>query len=283
MDLIWPRGPGLNIKKGPNMLESISHKTMTFEDGAFKTHNQELILEEPLSMRIEGNPYAVVMRTPGDEIYHAAGFFLSEGLVNHRDNFTTIGYCTEEGVNVVTATLQPERKRVVKDLLERRGFVSQTSCGICGKELIKDIYQIVKPVTKHLNMSIADVGLCFTKLVDQQSLYKTTRGAHAAMILDTSLNPLSFAEDVGRHNALDKAIGRVFMETRLHKSGLAVMSSRISYELVQKAARAGLEMIVALSRPTSLAVELASRLNMTLACLGKGDAVMVFCGRERFK
>jgi len=273
----------LTREKDPAMLESISHKTMMFEKNAFGTKNQELILEEPLSLRIDGNPYAVVMRTPGDEIYHAAGFFLSEGLVDHKDNFTTIGYCTEEGVNVVTATLQPERKSVVKDLLERRGFVSQTSCGICGKELIKDIYQIVKPVAEHLRLSIGDVGSCFAKLVDKQSLYKTTRGAHAAMILDRRLNPLSFAEDVGRHNALDKAIGRVFMEARLHESGLAVMSSRISYELVQKAARAGLEMIVALSRPTALAVELASRLNMTLACIDKGDSVMVFCGRDRFQ
>ena len=265
------------------MLESSPHKTMIFEDGVSVTKDQDLILEEPLSLRIDGNPYAVVMRTPGDEIYHAAGFFLSEGLVNHKDNFTTLGYCSEEGVNVVTATLEPERKKVVKDLLERRGFISQTSCGICGKELIKDIYQIVQPVTNHLSLSITDVSPCLEKLVKRQSLYKTTRGAHAAMVLDTRLNPLSFAEDVGRHNALDKAIGRVFMDTRLHESGLAVMSSRISYELVQKAARAGLEMIIALSRPTALAVALASRLNMTLACLGKGDAVMVFCGGDRFE
>jgi len=265
------------------MTKSISHKTMVFADNRFQTNGQELILEEPLSMRIDGNPYAVVMRTPGDEINHAAGFFLSEGLVNHRDNFTTIGYCTEEGVNVVTATLQPERKKIVKNLLDRRGFVSQTSCGICGKELIKDIFQIVKPVPLHLEISIADIGLCSAKLENHQSLYKTTRGAHAAMILDTSLNPISFAEDVGRHNALDKAIGKTFMENRLHESGLAVMSSRISYELVQKAARAGLEMIIALSRPTSLAVELASQLNMTLACLGTGDAMTVFCGRDRIK
>ena len=265
------------------MLEYGSHETMIFKNGTFKMRIEELILEEPLSMRIEGDPYAVVMRTPGDEVNHAAGFFLSEGLVNHRDDFTTIGYCTEEGVNVVTATLKPGQKRVVKDLLERRGFVSQTSCGICGKELLKDIFQIVRPVTRHLKMSITDVGLCFDKFVDQQSLYQKTRGAHAAMILDSGLTPLSFAEDVGRHNALDKAIGRVFMETRLAESSLAVMSSRISYELVQKAARAGLEMIVALSRPTTLAVELASRLNMSLACLGKDNAVMVFCGGDRFR
>jgi FdhD protein len=265
------------------MPEYSSYETMIFKNGTFKTRTEELVLEEPLSMRIEGEPYAVVMRTPGDEINHAAGFFLSEGLVNHRDDFSTIGYCTEEGVNVVTATLKPDQKRRVRDLLKRRGFVSQTSCGICGKELLKDIFQIARPVARHLKISVTDVGLCFDKLADQQSLYKKTRGAHAAMILDAGLNPLSFAEDVGRHNALDKAIGRVFMETRLHESSLAVMSSRISYELVQKTARAGLEMIVALSRPTTLAVELASRLNMSLACLGKDNAVMIFCGGDRFQ
>ena len=80
------------------MLESNAHKTMVFQDKIFRTKDQELILEEPLSLRIDGNPYAVVMRTPGDEIFHAAGFFLSEGLVNHKDNFTTIGYCSEDGV-----------------------------------------------------------------------------------------------------------------------------------------------------------------------------------------
>lgn len=264
------------------MAVSTTHKTTTYQNGHASNLDKELILEEPLSIRIDGNPYAVVMRTPGDEIPHAAGFFLSEGLVSQKDDFTTIGYCSEVDVNVVTATLDPGRKQKVQDLLERRGFVSQTSCGICGKELIKDIHQIVQPVPSQLKLSIADAPLCIQKLIDHQSLYHITRGAHAAMILDSRLSPLSFAEDVGRHNALDKAIGTVFMQDRIHEAALAVMSSRISYELVQKAARAKLEMMIALSHPTALAVELASRLNISLACLDKNDEVMIFCGKDRF-
>jgi len=264
-----------------DMTESTTYKITAVDDGHFKIHQHELILEEPLSMRIDGSPYAVVMRTPGDEINHAAGFFLSEGLVGHRNDFSTIGYCTEDGVNVVTATLKPERKAMVRDLLERKGFVSQTSCGICGKELIKDIHQIVKPVPQRLRMSLEDIASCGQKLVEQQTLYKTTRGAHAAMILDSQLSPLAFAEDVGRHNALDKVIGRVFMADGLNQSRLVVLSSRISYELVQKAARARLEMILALSRPTSLAVELGSRLNMTLASLRKENDINIYCGEAR--
>jgi FdhD protein len=260
---------------------SLSHKTTTILDGDVTDQEQELILEEPLSMRVDGSPYAVVMRTPGDEINHAAGFFLSEGLVGHPQDFTTIGYCTEDGVNVVTATLQPQRREKVKALLDRRGFVSQTSCGICGKELIQDIYQIVSPVSRQLSIPPEDVGTCIQKLTDQQTLYQSTHGAHAAMILDTQLAPLAFAEDVGRHNALDKAIGRVFMDNQLSKASLAVISSRISYELVQKAARAKIEMIIALSRPTSLAVELASRLDMTLARRNRKGMLTVYCGKYR--
>jgi len=263
------------------MANSFSCKATSIKDGIVQDQDQQLILEEPLSMRIEGNPYAVVMRTPGDEINHAAGFFLSEGLVSHPDDFTTIGYCTEDGVNVVTATLKPQRRKKVENLLDRRGFVSQTSCGICGKELIKDIHQIVRPVSHDLQISSQDVGGCVEKLTDQQSLYHSTHGAHAALILDSQLSPLAFAEDVGRHNALDKAIGQAFMLHQLAQSRLAVLSSRISYELVQKAARAGLEMIVALSRPTSLAVELASQLKMTLAIHRRNGMVTIFCGKDR--
>ena len=263
------------------MADSFAHKATTIKDSVVLDQDQELILEEPLSMRIEGNPYAVVMRTPGDEINHAAGFFLSEGLVSHPDDFTTIGYCREDGVNVVTATLKPQRRQKVENLLDRRGFVSQTSCGICGKELIKDIHQIVQPVSHELQISYRDVGACVKKLTDQQLLYHSTHGAHAALILDSQLSPLAFAEDVGRHNALDKAIGQAFMNNQLAQSHLVVLSSRISYELVQKAARAGLEMIVALSRPTSLAVELASQLKMTLVVRKHNGLVTIFCGNDR--
>jgi len=263
------------------MADSLSYKATTIKDSFLQDKDEQLILEEPLSMRIEGNAYAVVMRTPGDEINHAAGFFLSEGLVSHPDDFTTIGYCTEDGVNVVTATLKPQRRKKVENLLDRRGFVSQTSCGICGKELIKDIHQIVQPVSQALHISYQDLGDCVKRLTDQQSLYHSTHGAHAALILDSQLMPLAFAEDVGRHNALDKAIGQAFMHSQLQQSRLAVLSSRISYELVQKAARARLEMIVALSRPTSLAVDLAAQLKMTLVVRRRNGLVTVFCGKNR--
>jgi FdhD protein len=120
------------------------------------------------------------------------------------------------------------------------------------------------------------------RLKDSQELYGRTRGSHAVMIMDKGLQVLAMSEDVGRHNALDKSIGKVFMDRKLEQACVAVTTSRISYELVQKAARARLSIMISKSRPTALAVEMGRRLNMTLACIGKKSGLIIFCGEDRF-
>ncbi len=256
-------------------------KIIHFKKDEQTSQSQQLIIEEPLSIRIEGNPYSVVMRTPGDEIAHVAGFCLAEGLIDSPEDIVTIGFCTDEGTNVATVTLTGNRKKKVVDLLDRKGFVSQTSCGICGKEVINDLHQITSPVNNNFKISVDHARGCADQLTKYQPIHKNTRSAHAALIFDKDLQVLSSAEDVGRHNALDKAIGKVFMDNKISSARFGVMSSRLSYELVQKAARAGLELLIGISRPTSLGVDLARAVNMTLACV-KGDDLMVFCGEDRF-
>ncbi len=251
-----------------------------FRDNEQTSQQHSLIIEEPLSIRIEGNPYAVVMRTPGDEIAHVAGFCLAEGLIDSLKDIGTIGFCTEDSTNVATVTLTDDRKKQVVDLLDRKGFVSQSSCGICGKEVVDDLHQITSPVNNKLKISVDKLKECTDRLYSFQPIHKKTRSAHAALIFDKNLQVLSSAEDVGRHNALDKAIGKTFMDDKISDARFGVMSSRLSYELVQKAARAGLEMLVGISRPTSLGVDLALAVNMTLACV-KGDDLMIFCGEDR--
>ena len=240
-----------------------------------------LIGEEPLLIRIDDKPYSVVMRTPGEEVFHAAGFCLGEGVADSPDDFMTIGYCKDLDPNVVDIRLQPERLGKVRRLLERRGFVSQTSCGICGKEMIKDLCQILTPVDNGLKIDINSIFDCIHKLPENQKYYQKTRGSHAALILDNRLEVMSFAEDVGRHNALDKAIGKIFLNGKLHEAAILVLSSRISYELVQKAARAHLPIMISTSRPTALAVEMGRSLNMTLACTGKNSEFLIVCGENR--
>jgi FdhD protein len=222
-----------------------------------------------------------VMRTPGEELFHAAGFCLGEGLVDSPDDFLTIGYCKDLDANVIDIRLKPERREKIHDLLERRGFVSQTSCGICGKEMVKDLYQILTPAENGFQVEIKRIIDCVNTLSENQNYYQRTRGSHAAMIFNHQLEMISIAEDVGRHNALDKAIGKVFMNRKLTEAVILILSSRISYELVQKAARAHLPIMISMSRPTALAAEMGQALNMTLACTNKESELIVFCGENR--
>ena len=138
-------------------------------------------------------------------------------------------------------------------------------------------------MTDRTGLEIQKAQACLNWLTDHQPLRSKTRSAHAAVIYDANYKRLSSAEDVGRHNALDKAVGKLFVDHRLEEAVLLTLSSRISYELVQKAARARLPVILAMSRPTSLAVELATELNMTLACMADGAGLYVFCGEQRLK
>jgi FdhD protein len=259
----------------------LEHDVLCWGQKGDTSSKHRLIGEEPLSIRVEGKPYSVVMRTPGDELAHAAGFCLAEGIVDNPDDVNTISCCEGDDSNVVTVTLNAFRRSKITDILDRRGFISQTSCGICGKEIVKDLYQMIRPVSDN---TLIDAGLsieCLENLSQHQPLRDNTRASHAAALYSSDFKLLSVAEDVGRHNALDKAIGKLFLDHRLDEAVLLTLSSRISYELVQKAARARIPIILAFSRPTSLAVELASRLNMTLACLADHNGLYVFCGEHR--
>jgi FdhD protein len=232
-------------------------------------------------MRIEEKPYVVVMRTPGEELFHAAGFCLGEGIADSPDDFLSLGYCRDLDPNVIDVRLSPERVEKIPEILERNFFFSQTSCGICGKEMVRDLVQALMPAENGLEVEIARIFECVAVLSRKQSHYQTTRGSHAALIMDGRLDVISFAEDVGRHNALDKAIGKAFLDRSLPSARILVLSSRISFEMVQKAARARIPMMVSESRPTALAVETAKSLNMTLAFPSEQSDLIIVCGENR--
>ena len=260
-----------------------SYQVLQVKGGVSRTGSVELIGEEPLLIRIEGKPYAVVMRTPGEEIFHAAGFCLGEGIADAPDDFTTLGHCRELDPNVVEVRLKPGRLEKIRDLLERRTYFSQTSCGICGKEMMKDLQQDLVPAENGLEVERDRIFDCIARLSESQTHYQTTRGSHAALLLDERLDMISFAEDVGRHNALDKAIGKAFLAGKLPAARILALSSRVSYEMVQKAARARLPMIISDSRPTALAAEMARGLNMTLAFPSDESDLVIVCGEQRIR
>ncbi len=262
------------------MKTTTTRNITVYESGGRSASSESLIVEEPLSIRIDGHPYSVVMRTPGDEAAHGAGFCLAEGIVEKFEDIAALGFCDDDETNVLTVTLTADRRAKVAGLLERKGFVSQTSCGICGKAVIDDLLQIIAPLPFRHHLSPENILACADALTKFQPLHRQTRAAHAAVLYDGKMNVLSFAEDVGRHNALDKAIGKVFSGAGIDQAVFALMSSRLSYELVQKAARAGIEIMAGISRPTALAVELAESVGMTLAW-ARNKRLAVFAGEHR--
>jgi FdhD protein len=203
--------------------------------------------------------------------------------VDRVEDFATLGYCEQMDPNVISVTLTPERREKVSAILERRGYISQTSCGICGKELVKDLTQNMIPSTDNTKIDLSRLleRINDDRLLDYQDLYRKTNSAHGAVLFSIDLEVTGLGEDVGRHNALDKAIGRALLENSLPRASIAALSSRVSYELVQKAGRAGIPVIVSMSRPTALAVDLSRRMNMTLACTTKEGDLLVFCGEGR--
>jgi FdhD protein len=248
--------------------------------------------EEPLEIRVGGRQVAVTMRTPGDDFDLVAGFLLSEGAVRGREQITRMRYCTDnrhgddghehDPYNIVEVDLAAD----VPDptwSLHRTTFTS-SSCGICGKSSIEAVHANAcwsvesdpVRVTPEVLYSLPD------RLREQQKLFDSTGGLHAAGLFDASGTILCVREDVGRHNAVDKVVGWALREGMLPLRGmLLAVSGRASFELVQKAAAAGIPLLAAVSAPSSLAVELAETSGLTLAGFVRGTRANIYSRPDR--
>lgn len=241
-----------------------------------------LLVEEPLSLRIDGRPYAVVMRTPGLEQAHACGFALSEGLIDSRDDIATVAYRQGDQTNEVAITLTPARRERVAHLLDRSGLFSWSSSGLSGQTMVEKMDRDIPPRGPGRPIDRATAIDRLANLHLLQPLRSATRASHAAALYSPEFELIAVAEDVGRHNALDKAIGLALVKDALDRARIVVLSSRVSYEMIHKAARAGAEVILALSKPTQLAVAVGRRLNIAVASLAGKTDLDIYCGEERF-
>lgn len=257
-------------------------RAVQLNPGSSKKTTLDFIQERPLLIRIQETPYSIVMRTPGEEEALAAGFCLGEGIVTRRDEIRSIAFRKDRDSETVNITLASGKG--FNDLLKNRICIKHTGGGISRNQEIRHGHletAAIKGMSFQVGLQV--VFHLLKKLFQKQTHYQTTRGSHAALIVGQKGGVISFAEDVGRHNALDKAIGRAFLENKLHRACTLVLSSRISYEMVEKAARAGLPIVVSESRPTALAVETARALGMTLAFSSGEAELIVLCGENRIK
>jgi FdhD protein len=232
-------------------------------------------VEEPLEIRVDGEPLAVTMRTPGHDEELAVGFLAGEGLLQH-DRAPEVGPAADLAANVIEV-----RGPLTGDPGERR-FYTTSSCGVCGKGALEQVRVHAAPPPAGPVVSRALLAELPERL--RQPEFDRTGGMHATGLFTAAGQLLCVREDVGRHNAMDKVVGRALLDGALPlHDRLLCVSGRLSFELVQKAAVAGAPVLVGVGAPTSLAVELAEETGLTLAGFARGDRVNVYTGLARIQ
>ena len=249
-----------------------------------------LAAEEPMEIRVEGAgqpvvSVAVTMRTPGGDFELAAGFLFTEGLIDRADDVRRVSYCEdlepdEQHYNVVTVELA----RPFDAELLRRNFFASSSCGICGKATLDDVEVHCAPIAPGPEVAGAVISGLPGALRRAQRVFEQTGGLHAAGLFTADGELRSVREDVGRHNAVDKIVGERLLAGDLPLSDdVLQVSGRIGFEIVQKAGRAGIPVISAVGAPSSLAVDAAERLGMTLVGFVRDDRFNVYTHPERIR
>ncbi|CAL9387305.1 formate dehydrogenase accessory sulfurtransferase FdhD [Streptomyces sp. enrichment culture] len=264
-------------------------KVLRIRDGAVSSRPDTLVAEEPLEIRLNGRPLAVTMRTPGDDFALAAGFLVSEGVLAAADDLRNIVYCagaTAEGSNTYNVVdVQTAAHVTVPDITLERNVYTTSSCGLCGKASLDAVRTTARhPIADSPPLRVDPELLAALpdRLRAAQRVFDRTGGLHAAALFDEHGELLDVREDVGRHNAVDKLVGRALQAGGLPLSrSVLLVSGRASFELAQKAVMAGVPMLAAVSAPSSLAVDLASETGLTLVGFLRGRSMNVYAGEDR--
>ncbi|HEY1357912.1 MAG TPA: formate dehydrogenase accessory sulfurtransferase FdhD [Thermoleophilaceae bacterium] len=243
--------------------------------------SDEVAVEEPLEIRADGEAVAVAMRTPGEDEELAAGFLASEGLIAGPGEIVSAGPTEDLAANVIDVRTRSGLRR---DPADERRFYMTSSCGVCGKAALEFVHRESPPAGPSEPVKPELVLRLPREARGGQPGFERTGGLHATAIFEPDGRMLALREDVGRHNAMDKALGALLLEGRWPLGGLlACLSGRAGFELVQKASVAGLAGVVAVGAPSSLAVELAEERGMLLCGFVRGDSFNVYAGAQRVK
>ena len=248
--------------------------------GTQERARDDLAVEEPLEIRADGRAIAVTMRTPGEDEDLAAGFLAGEGLIGGPDDIDSVGPAGDLAANVVEVRTRAGLRR---DPSAERTFHLTSSCGVCGKAALEHVHLTAPPPARGQSAPIAagDIASAPHALRDEQAAFERTGGLHATGLFDASGDVAVVREDVGRHNAMDKAIGAELLAGHWPLSEMfACVSGRASFELVQKAALAGLLGIVAVGAPSTLAVSLARERGMLLCGFVREGGFNIYSGGE---
>jgi FdhD protein len=243
----------------------------------------EVVVEEPLEVRVNGESLSVTMRTPGNDFDLTIGLLLTEGIIHSYDEIGTIAYCPDEKdpelKNIVNVVL-PEAKHKLK---ASRFSWSSSSCGLCGKATLDAIHQACKPIGSAATAAYDVLCSLPLRLRQAQSNFDHTGGIHAAALFDLQGHLLVLREDIGRHNAVDKVLGASLTAKLPLNEAIMMVSGRLGFEIAQKAVIAGIPIVASISAPSSLALELADDFQMTVVGFLRGRSMNIYTHPQRVK
>jgi len=247
-----------------------------------KKIKDDLVVEAALQININNEPYTVVMRTPGDDFDLVRGLLYAEDIYKNKSNLELklleqhdIAFC------IINASIP--KNKLGKGYLNKRTLLSVSSCGICGKQKLEDISFSGEALQDTNRFDISQVEKMFKEMLAQQKTFDLSGGSHAAAIFDKSHNLLSLKEDIGRHNAVDKAVGQLLINNNLKQAAVVLVSGRVSFEIVSKAFIAHIPIVVAVSSCSSLAVDFAKELGICLIGFSRGNKSTIYANPSLIK
>ena len=272
-----PEAPGVHVRR--------------WEAGRWSDSPDAVVTEEPLQLLLDGEPLSVVMRTPGHDVELALGLFYAEGIVRSAADVGTVRISAESGESEPAIAVDPsimDSNQVDVRLAQaprrkpERSMLSSSACGVCGAVMIEDLRRDLAVLDPGPNVEAGLLPKLVEKMRSGQGVFERTGGLHAAGLFDQRGALICMREDIGRHNAVDKVVGRMLLDRRVPLSGaILVVSGRAGYEIVQKAITAGIPVVAAVGAPSSLAVTLAREFHQTLVGFLRGERFNVYSSPER--
>lgn len=250
------------------------------------TEPDTVAIEEPLDIRISGDTVAITMRTPGADRFLVTGFLFAEGLIQSVDDLGGLAHCGhpgEEGYgNIVEVTPAPGLVIDIEKMgASKRGTLTTAACGVCGRRSVEDLMASCSSVPPGPELPASVLARATEHLRSVQPNFARTGGVHASAALDAEGQVLAAFEDVGRHNAVDKVVGALLLQRA--RATVLVVSGRVSFEIIQKAARARIPIVASVSAGSSLAIDLAERAGITLATFVRDGRFNLYTHPERIR
>ena len=256
-------------------MQTLSYEGFYVDNGNSKKVNDALVVEAALQININNEPFTVVMRTPGDDNELIRGILFAEDIYRaNKQPFMETVESKSNGFSIINVTIP--KKNLGNGYVNKRTLLSVSSCGICGKQQLEDIHIKGQKLNTSTNFDFKQIAPMFFQMEKQQETFELSGGSHAAGIFDKNYQLLTLKEDIGRHNAVDKAIGELLNQSILEKASCMLVSGRVSYEIISKAFVAKIPVVVAISACSSLAVDYAKEFGICLIGFSRGSKATLY-------